>query len=144
MDEMLTPTNVWLALGFLLMAAELASGAAVLIFCGLGALAVGLLLAVGVDIPLAWQVVVAASLALVSMLAFRPVLRQALRGHGGYVDHIGSLVVTETAFDHDNPGTVRHRGTIWQARAVYGESLAAGAKGIVTAIEGIELRVRRA
>jgi len=144
MDDMLTPTTVWLALGFLLMALELASGAAVLIFCGFGALAVGLLLAFGVPIPGPWQVVLASGLALLSLFLLRPLLRGFLHGHGGYVDHVGSLVVTEAAFDHDNPGTVRHRGTVWQARAVRGESLAAGDKGVVTGIEGIELRVRRA
>jgi hypothetical protein len=50
MNDLLTPTTFWLTLGFLLMALELASGAAVLIFCGLGALAVGVLLAVGLDL----------------------------------------------------------------------------------------------
>lgn len=40
--------------------------------------------------------------------------------------------------------TVRHRGTVWQARTVRGDALAAGEKGIVTGVAGIELRVRRA
>ena len=144
MTDALSPTAFWLALGFLLMALELASGAAVLIFCGLGALAVGLLLLVGIPVPGTWQVALAAVLALVSTLAFRPILRRALRPHGHYVDHVGALVVAETPVEHDAPGTVRHRGTVWQARTVRGESLAAGDKGVVTGVEGIELRVRRA
>lgn len=144
MDDVLTPTAFWLALGFLLMAAELASGAAVLIFCGAGALAVGLLLAAGVAVPSPWQVVLAALLALGSALAFRPLLRRSLRGHGGYVDHVGAVVVAETPIEHDAAGTVRHRGTVWQARTVRGETLAAGEKGVVTGVEGIELRLRRA
>jgi membrane protein implicated in regulation of membrane protease activity len=144
MNDVLTPTAFWLALGFLLMALELASGAAVLIFCGLGALAMGVLLAVGLAIPAPWQVVLAAALALVAALAFRPLLRRSLRGHGTYVDHVGALVVAETPVEHDTPGIVRHRGTVWQARAVRGEALASGDKGVVTGMEGIELRVRRA
>lgn len=143
MNDLPTPTALWLALGFLLMALEIASGAAVLIFCGLGALAVGLLLALGVPVPGPWQVVLAASLALVSTLLFRPLLRRALHGHGTYVDHVGAVVVAETPVEHRVPGTVRHRGTVWQARTVRGESLAAGDTGVVIGVEGIELRVRR-
>jgi membrane protein implicated in regulation of membrane protease activity len=141
---LLTPSAFWLALGFLLMAAELASGAAVLIFCGLGALAVGLLLALGIPVPGPWQVVLAATLALVSTVVFRPLLRRSLARHGGYEDHVGGRVVAETPIGHDAPGTVRHRGTVWQARTVRGESLAAGENGIITGVEGIELRIRRA
>jgi membrane protein implicated in regulation of membrane protease activity len=74
---------------------------------------------------------------------FRPLLRRSLRGHGGYVDHVGATVVAETPVEHGVPGTVRHRGTVWQARAVRGEALAAGEQGVVTGVEGIELRVRR-
>lgn len=144
-EGVLSPAAIWLALGFLLMSLELASGAAVLIFCGLGALAVGGLLAAGVDIPLPWQVLLAAALSLVSTLLFRPLLRHCLRsGGGGYADHVGGTVVAETPVGHDAPGTVRHRGTVWQARTVRGESLAIGEQGIVTGVEGIELRVRRA
>jgi membrane protein implicated in regulation of membrane protease activity len=144
MNEWLTPTAFWLVLGFLLMAAELASGAAVLIFCGVGALAVGVLLAVGVAVPATWQVVLAAGLALVATILFRPLFRRALAGRGGYADHVGAVVVADTPLGHDAPGTVRHRGTTWQARAVGGESLSAGERGVVVAVEGIELRVRRA
>jgi membrane protein implicated in regulation of membrane protease activity len=144
MDDVLNPTTFWLALGFLLIAFEIASGAAVLIFCGFGAMAVGVILLVGLAVPVPWQPVLAATLAVVSLAVFRPLLRRALRGRGGYVDHVGSLVVTVEPFDHENPGTVRHRGTVWQARAVRGDVFANGEKGIVTGIEGIELRVRRA
>lgn len=143
--EVLTPTVIWLVIGFVLMALELASGAAVLIFCGLGALAVGLLLAAGIDVPGPWQIVLAAVLALGATLLFRPLLRHWLRPRGsGYVDHVGEVVVAKTPVGHDVPGTVLHRGTVWQARAAKGESLAAGEKGIVTGVEGIELRIRRA
>ena len=144
MNDLLTPTTFWLMLGFVLMALELASGAAVLIFCGLGALAVGVLLAVGLDLSAAWQVVLAAGLALAFTLVLRPLVRGWLRpAHGGYVDHVGGLVVAETPVDHHTPGVVRHRGTVWQARTVRGEALACGDKGVVTGVEGIELRVRR-
>ena len=145
MNDLLTPTTFWLTLGFLLMALELASGAAVLIFCGLGALAVGVLLAVGLDLSIGWQAVLAAGLALGFTLLLRPLVRRWLRtAHGGYVDHVGAVVVAETPVDHHLPGIVRHRGTVWQARTVRGESLAAGEQGVVTGVEGIELRVRRA
>lgn len=144
MNDLLTPSAFWLALGFLLMAAELASGAAVLIFCGLGALAVGILLTLGVAVPAPWQVVLASVLALASTLLFRPLLRRSLSGHAEYADHVGALVVAQTPVEHDAPGTVRHRGTVWQARTARGESLAAGDKGVVTGVEGIELRIRRA
>lgn len=144
MNDLLTPTTVWLTLGFLLMALELASGAAVLIFCGLGALAVGTLLAVGVPLSLPWQFLLAAALSLAATLVLRPLVRGWLRPAGsGFEDHVGGLVVAETAVDHDTPGIVRHRGTVWQARTVRGEALAAGEQGIVTGVEGIELRVRR-
>lgn len=144
MDDLLTPTTLWLTLGLVLMALELASGAAVLIFCGLGALAVGTLLAAGMPLSTPWQVLLAAALALVFTVVLRPLVRRWLRpAHGGYVDHVGGLVVAETAVDHHTPGIVRHRGTVWQARTARGESLAAGEQGVVTGVEGIELRVRR-
>lgn len=143
MDDLLTPTTFWLTLGLLLMALELASGAAVLIFCGLGALAVGALLAAGVPLTTSWQIVLAAALALAATLGLRPLVRGWLKPHGGYTDHVGGVVVAETAVGHDTSGRVRHRGTVWQARTVRGESLVPGEQGIVTGVEGIELRVRR-
>jgi membrane protein implicated in regulation of membrane protease activity len=143
MNDRISPTALWLTLGFLLMAAELASGAAVLIFCGLGAMAVGILLALGIVMPMPWQVVLAAVLALASAFVFRPLLRRSLSGYAEYKDHVGALVVAETPVEHNAPGTVRHRGTVWQARTGPGESLAAGEKGVVTGVNGIEFQIRR-
>ncbi len=144
MDAMLTPAATWLALGFLLVALELASGAAVLIFCGLGALAVGVLLLTGIELSPSWQIVLAASISVAATMLCRPVLRRFLRPRGGgFIDHVGGTVVAETAVDHTTPGVVRHRGTVWQARTIRGQSLAAGESGVVTGVEGIELRVRR-
>lgn len=143
MDDLLNPTTFWLTVGFALMALELVSGAAVLIFCGFGALAVGTLLAAGVTLSVAWQVVLAAALAVASLVVLRPLVRGWLRPRGGYSDHVGGVVVAETAVGHQTAGRVRHRGTVWQARTVRGESLDAGEQGIVTGVEGIELRVRR-
>jgi len=144
-QDAISPTVGWLVAGFLLMALELVSGAAVLIFCGLGALAVGLALAMGVDLSFSWQVILASSLSVVSVLLFRPLLCRLLRPRGGgYTDHVGASVMVETPVGHEAPGTVLHRGTVWQARAVRGESLVAGEKGVVVGVEGIELQVRRA
>lgn len=144
LEDAISPTVGWLVAGFALMALELVSGAAVLIFCGLGALAVGLLLAVGVDLSFSWQVILAAGLSVFSVLLLRPLCCRLLRPQGGgYTDHVGAVVVVETPVGHESPGTVLHRGTVWQARAARDERLAAGEQAVVVGVEGIELQVRR-
>ncbi|MFM7522023.1 MAG: NfeD family protein [Planctomycetota bacterium] len=143
MSDMLTPSTIWLALGFALVALELASGAAVLIFCGLGALAVGALLAAGATLSTPWQIVLAATAAPASAFVLRPLLLRSFRYRHGYLDHVGAAVVVETPVTDQAAGTVRHRGAAWQARAVHGESLSSGERGIVAGVEGIELIVRR-
>ena len=118
MDDLLTPTTFWLTLGLLLMALELASGAAVLIFCGLGALAVGTLLAAGVPLPTPWQIVLAAALALAATLGLRLSDRSGLVAfmhgiHGSvcgtaqeYVEFFQSAVATidQACDDYVPPG----------------------------------------
>lgn len=131
---------VWLVVGLVLVAAEVASGDFVLLFLGVGALAAAAA-ALGVDSILIEGAVAVAVAGLSVGLLRGPLKRRVtppllLSGTQALVGR--SCVVVQRIDNDANTGQVRIGGEVWRARA-YGDgpNFEEGDKVDVIAIEGV-------
>jgi membrane protein implicated in regulation of membrane protease activity len=136
----------WLLLGLVLTALELASaGGFYIVFFGIAAIIVSVLVFVGVGGPLWLQLLLFSALSVASLLFFRnPIMRKLNLSAGA--DNIDTLA-TETgsvieAMAPGANGRVELRGTPWSARNVGATSLPAGARCIVVREERLTLMVK--
>ena len=141
------PKILWLAIGLLLMALEMASGAFVLLPIGLGAASTGILLWARVPLSLSAQLAVFGSLSVVALWLLRPLLKRWLQhAPDSYNEHAGQTVVVESTITHaanGSTGTVKYRGSSWQARAAEPEqSFAPGSTPRIDSVDGIVLVLR--
>lgn len=138
---------LWLAAGLLLMALEMASGAFVLLPIGLGAASTGILLWARVPLSLSAQLAVFGALSVVALWLLRPFLKRWLQhAPDSYNEHAGQTVVVESTTTHaanGSTGTVKYRGSSWQARAAEPEqSFAPGSTPRIDSVDGIVLVLR--
>jgi inner membrane protein len=145
-EALIMPWWIWVLLGFALLAAEmLTPGGFYLLFFGCGALAVGLLTALGWSGPLWFQGVLFAVLSVFSVLSFRRRLLQKM----GAVDkgpEVDSLV-GQTAFAVDRIqasafGKAELRGSAWNARNIGDEAVQAKQRCRVEKVDGLTLWIR--
>ena len=136
----------WIVLGLGLSALELATpGGIVILFFGVGAVAVGLLALVGlVNAP--WiQWLLFPIFALLTLRLFRKPLMNRL-GIGGErtdVDTlVGEVAVAAEAIAPGAHGRAELRGTTWSARNVDNSALAVGQRCRVVAVQGLMLDLR--
>lgn len=135
----------WLAAGIVLFALELLTpGALFLIFFGIGALAVGLLSAVGLAGPLWAQIVLFALVSLIALFSLRRLLAAKLRllEPGANIDKlVGETAVALEDLPVDAVGKVELRGAAWSARNVGENSISRGQRCTVMRVEGLSLWV---
>jgi len=136
----------WLVLGLLLLGGEmLTPGGFFLLFFGIGALAVGLLQLGGMGGPnwLHWLLFSVISLA--TLLGIRPRLvgRLARRGAGAEEGVTGEVALIEAPLAPGATGRAELRGTVWSARNLGPEALAAGDRARVERVENLVLLVRK-
>ena len=141
------PYILWLAAGLLLMALEMASGAFVLLPIGLGAATTGVLVWAGVPINLSMQLGLFGVFSVLALWLLRPLLKRGLqRAPDSYNEHAGQTVVVESTITHaasGSTGTVKYRGSSWQARAAEPEqTFATGSTLSIASVDGIVLVVR--
>lgn len=132
---------IWVAVGVVLVLAELASGDLVLLM--LGGAALGAAGASALGAPLGVDVAAFALLAVLLVLLARPTLRRRLSTGGplttGSTRVLGTEgeVVDTIGGPGDEGGTVRLDGAMWSARALdTGAVLGAGVPVVVVAVDG--------
>jgi membrane protein implicated in regulation of membrane protease activity len=138
------PYILWLAAGLLLMALEMASGAFVLLPIGLGACLTGGLLWVGLPLTISQQLGLFGVLSVLALVLLRPALKKWLRSApDSYNEHVGQNAVVETTVTYatsGSTGTVKYRGSSWQARTSQpGQVCDARTVGRIDAVDGIVL-----
>ncbi len=135
----------WIALGLVLMGAEmlLVDAAFYLVFIGVAALLVGVAQTVGLDLPIWAQWVCFAILSAVLMVLFRERLYNRLRGGGmGYKDPaVGRLVDVEEDVDPGMETRVRMRGSRWNAVNIGSSTIARGSKARIARVDGLTLEI---
>ena len=138
---------MWILIGFLLLVCELLTpGVFFLVFFGLGAITVGLLVMASLLEPAWLQWSAFSALSLVSLLLFRKLLIRRVRTTREADDLDSPAGETAIAIDEIPPGSVGRaelRGTIWQVKNVGDAPLSARERASVERVEGLVLWVRR-
>jgi membrane protein implicated in regulation of membrane protease activity len=136
---------IWMVIGLALAALELAgAGGFFVIFFGVGAVVVGLVVLAGAA-PQTWlQWLLFPILALVSLRLFRRPLMDRMGIREGHdVDSlVGQIAVPDSSIAPGTHGRAELRGTTWSARNVGETALAAGQRCRVVAVHGLMLDLR--
>ena len=136
----------WIIIGTLLLGVELFAVDAqfFLIFIGAGAIVVGLVGMLGIDLPVWVQWLLFAGLSIVAMLTVRRQLYMALRRRP--LSKVDSDVDQSVQIpDELAPGKstrVEYRGSGWTAVNVGERLILAGEKARIESVDGLTLRVR--
>ena len=136
---------IWIVLGLVLAAIELATpGGIVIVFFGAGALIVGILVLLGAAGPTWVQWLLFPVFALVSLRLFRqPILaRLGLHDRRDVDSLIGEVAVPAEPIPPGAHGRAELRGTTWNVRNLDGAALSAGQRCRVVAVKGLMLDLR--
>jgi membrane protein implicated in regulation of membrane protease activity len=137
---------VWLLLGLLLLFLELLTpGGFYIIFFGIGAVLIGILVALELAGPLGSQLVLFAIVSLVMLLVFRRPLLKRMQPTGQ--PHEVDSLIGETALALENipagqMGKVELRGASWNARNIGETPLKRDRRCKVERVEGLTLHIR--
>ena len=135
---------MWLAAGLVLVVAELATpGGFVIVFFGVGALAVGLLVLLGVVDSLTIQILLFSVLSVASLALVRGRLQSRIRvPPSSNVDSlIGDLAIPQEPLSPGVVGRVEVRGSTWSARNTSDVTIRQGQRARVAAVDGLMLAV---
>jgi membrane protein implicated in regulation of membrane protease activity len=145
---MISHWGLWLILGFILLAAEVAAPGFVALFFGLAALLVALICwLAGSAMPVWAAWLLFAGLAVVLLVGFRGVCKRVFVGKrspdmdGLAGEVVGQCAVVTMRIQPGQPGKVELRGANWQAEA--SEALEVGTPVRVVRMESIVLTVER-
>ena len=135
---------LWLAGGLALVVAELATPSGFfIIFFGVGALAVGVLKALGAINDLATELLLFSVLSVVSLALFRRLLMSKVQAPPPpKIDSlVGVLAIVQESLSPGVVGKVEVRGSTWSARNTSDVTLSPGQRARVAAIDGLMLAV---
>jgi membrane protein implicated in regulation of membrane protease activity len=137
---------LWVLIGFGLLACEmLTPGGFFFLFFGAGAIAVGLILALGVDLSLAVQWLLFSLLSLAALVPLRGRLVRWMTTEGGapVVDAlVGQIAVVLDDLPPGEVGKAELRGTAWNARNAGTAVLRKGQRGRVIHVDGLMLSLQ--
>lgn len=141
------PWSLWILLGFVLLAMELATpGGFFIAFFGVAALVVGLLTGLGVIGPVWLQWLLFSALSVLSVLAFRKPLLEWMKRREPQRPAVDSLVGETALLTEDlapgGIGKAELRGTSWSVRSREGGALRQGQRCKVEQVDGLTLWVR--
>lgn len=136
---------MWVVGGIALLAAEvLTPGSFFLFFFGLGGIITGVLAKLGIvtDVPMEW--IVWSTVSVLSMLIFRPMLRNLMKRSGSTnMDSIvGEVASPLTDLAPGGVGQAEMRGVPWIAENVGDVPIAKGQRCRVIALEGLKVKLR--
>lgn len=120
----ITPTQIWLIFGILMLLLEIFIPGLVIGFFGLGALITALLSWLGVINDITYQAIVFVLSSLLSLLVLRKMLKKVFLGdvyeseEGIYDDDIGKIVeIIEDIIPNSTEGKIKFKGSVWKAKS---------------------------
>ena len=135
---------IWILLGFVLFAAEAAMSVIGIGFFGIGALAVGILVGLGLETTLWMQWLLFTVISVLSLVIFRQPLVRRLRGDHKPVEVdslTGEMAVAMEDIGADQIGRAELRGAPWSARNIGNQPIARGQRCRVERVDGLMLFV---
>ena len=136
---------MWCVFGMLLLLSEMTTpGAFYQFFFGLGAIAVGLITVVGLEMSLPLQTLLFVLLSVGSIALLRKPLRARFsEGPDEEVDNIvGAIAVAVEKIPADAIGKAELRGAQWNARNVSGSTIAKSQRCRVVRVDGLTLDIQ--
>jgi membrane protein implicated in regulation of membrane protease activity len=136
----------WLVLGMLLLGGEMAlAGGFYLLFFGLGALLVGLIGLLGIELAVWAQWLLFSGFSLAALALIRPRILGRLRQAGPGIEDtlVGEIAVASEVIAPGALGNGQLRGSSFSLRNVDSDPLAAGERCRVARLDGLSLEVRR-
>lgn len=148
MAEWTTQWWMWALLGIGLLILEIMTpGGFFVVFFGLAALLVGILVGFGIGGPLWLQMLLFSLISVVSLVLFRKRLLDKFKPNQDLTRDLGDVVGgIATALEDLPPGSIgkaEFRGTSWTIRNVGETPLAKGSRCKVGSIDGLTLRVSK-
>ncbi|HUP65715.1 MAG TPA: NfeD family protein [Thermoanaerobaculia bacterium] len=140
------PWWLWILAGFVLLAIEAVSPGLHIAFFGFGAIAVGLLVALGLGGPLWVQLLLFSAISVASLALLRKPLLKAFKldGSRAEVDAItGETAVALGEIPPKADGRAELRGAAWRAVNTTDQPLRNGDRCVVERVEGLTLYIRR-
>ena len=135
---------IWILIGFALLALELTAATLHVGFFGIGAFVVGILVVLGIEMPLWVQLLVFTAVSLFSFFFLRPIAVRKLKLDQKKV--VDSLVGEQATAMEEIPvqglGRAEMRGTTWSARNIGETVLNRGQRCVVVAVDGLAIHVR--
>ncbi len=145
---MFEPIWIWAILGLMLLGAEMLTGTFYVLWFGIAALLVALLLWLLPDLSLAWQLLLFSSLSLGALAIWRAYYKQHspdLKIGQSQGDEIGRVGVVVEEVGPLRNGRIQFSQGLMGSRewvAVADENIPAGKQATVIAVEGNSLRVK--
>jgi len=135
---------IWVVIGIVLLAVELASTTMHVGFFAAGALFVGLLIGVGWDPELWQELLMFTAFSLVSLFFIRPIIARKLRLHETKVvdTFIGEQATAMDDIDVHGLGKAEMRGSTWNAQNVGTTRLVRGQRARVERVEGLVIHIK--
>ena len=135
----------WIALGTLLLGAEMAviDAEFFLVFIGVSALLVGVADLLGLAVPAWGEFLIFAALAGGSMIFFRRKVYALVKGNAADIETIplGETLPVDTDIPAGGRGRVDYRGTTWSVINVGDNTIAAGTVASIRQIDGTVLKI---
>ena len=135
---------IWIVIGFVLLALEFTAASLHVGFFAVGGFVVGLLMLVGVDMPVWAQLIIFTATSLVAFFFVRPVLVRKLKlDQKKVVDSlVGEQAIAMEEIPAQGLGKAEMRGSTWSARNVGETALNRGQRCVVTFVEGLVIHVK--
>lgn len=135
---------IWVLLGFVLLAIELASTTMHIGFFAAGAFLVAILVGSGWQGPLWAQLLVFTLFSLVALVFIRPIVMKKLRlNETRVVDSlVGEQAIALDDIGAQSIGKAEMRGSSWNARNIGADSITKGQRCTVEQVEGLLLHIR--
>jgi inner membrane protein len=134
---------IWVLIGFLLLGLELAATTLHLAFFGIGALIVGLIVALGYDGPLWVELLMFTGISVLLLLFRRPILNLfRSKEEDKQIDTlVGEVAIAIDELAPNTIGRAELRGATWSARNISERMLARGERCLVARVEGLTIHV---
>lgn len=136
----------WMVFGIALLALELFAIDAqfYLVFLGAGALSVGLMMWLGIDLPSWLQWLVFAIVSIAFMFTVRRKLYELMRGNAALMgtEAIGESITIDSNLAPGASCRAEFRGSTWNAINVADAAIPAGSSARIEVVEGLTLHVR--
>jgi len=136
---------IWILFGLVLLGLEVMTTGMHLGFFGVGALAVGLLVAVGLGGPLWLQILLFSILSIVLLVLFRQPMLRKMRGEDSKIQVdtlVGETAIAAVAMSPQGFGRAELRGSSWSAKNVGEAPISAGERCKVEQVAGLMLMLR--